>query len=196
MGVDRGVLYTVGNPGVAWTGLISISERPSGGVPRPYFLDGIKYLNLASAEEFEATINALGCPPEFLACDGVVAIHTGLYATQQRRQPFNLSYRTLVGNDISGFPGEYKIHLVYNGLAAPSQVSNTTIGDGVEPTAFSWSITTLPPDITGYRRTAHLVIDSRYTDPDVLSDVEDILYGTDDDAPSIPTPDELIAIFA
>jgi len=196
MGVDRGVLYTSGNYGVAWTGLLSISEKASGGEARPFYLDGVKYLNLASAEEYEATISALGCPAEFLVCDGVVSIHNGLFAMQQRRQQFNLAYRTLVGDDISGFPGEYKIHLVYNGLAAPSQVDNNTIGDSIEPKTFSWDITSLPPSITGYKRTAHLVIDSRSADPEVLSDVEDILYGTTVTNPSMPTPDELIALFA
>lgn len=196
MGVDRGVLYTAGNAGVAWTGLVSVSEKPSGGEPRPYYLDGVKYLNLASAEEYEATIQAFGRPDEFLPCEGILVVHNGLFATQQRRRQFSLSYRTLVGNELSGYPGEYKIHLVYNGLASPAQIDNVTIGEGVEPTAFSWDITTLPPTITGFKRTAHLVIDSRTTDSEVLSDVEDILYGTDVDAPAMPTPDELIAIFA
>jgi hypothetical protein len=195
MGVDRGVLYVSSSAGVAWMGLTSVAENITGGEPRPYYLDGEKYLNLLSAEEFEATIEAFGCPDEFGVCDGNVEIHTGLIATQQPRQPFGFCYRTRVGNEISGPDLAYKLHLVYNALAAPTQRNNTTLGGSADPTKFSWSITTKPPAITGYKRTAHLVIDSRTTDPDVLSDVEDALYGTVSTDPYLPDPDDLIAMF-
>lgn len=194
-GVDQGVLYVSGEPGVAWVGLISVDESPSGGEARPYYMDGVKYLNLSVAEEFEATLNAFNSPLLFGPCDGVVPIQNGLFVTQQARKQFGLSYRTRVGNDIKGSDHAYKIHLVYNALASPSSRNNVTLGDSSEPSTFSWAITTLPPSITGYKRTSHLVIDSRVTDPELLSEVEDILYGNDSDAPSLPTPDELIVIF-
>jgi len=195
IGVDRGVLYVSTDPGVAWQGLISVKERITGGQPRPYYIDGEKYLNLLTAEEFEATIESFGSPDEFGVCDGNVLIHTGLIATQQPRQQFGLCYRTLVGNDVSGADLAYKLHLVYNALAAPAQRNNTTIGGSADPSKFSWDITTKPPAITGFKRTAHLVIDSRTTDSGVLSDVEDLLYGTESTDPSLPDPDTLIAMF-
>jgi hypothetical protein len=195
-GVDRGVLYVDALPGVAWTGLISVSESPSGGDSRPYYVDGVKYLNLATAEEFEATINALANPPEFGPCDGTMSIQNGLFVTQQPRKSFGLSYRTRLGNDVDGADYAYKIHLVYNALAAPSQRSNNSLGGEISPTSFSWAITTRPPAITGYKRTAHLVIDSNLTDPGVMTEVEDLIYGSEANQPQLPTPDELIAIFS
>lgn len=194
-GVDRGVLYLPSQPGVAWNGLVAISEAPTGGDPRPYYLDGVKYLNIASSEEFEAVIGAYSAPPEFAVCDGTVQIHNGLFATQQKRQSFGLSYRTLIGNDTESSDHGYKIHLVYNALAAPSTRTNTTMGDQAAVSAYSWKISTLPPAVTGIKRTAHFVIDTRYTDPAVLTAVEDVLYGTEITSASLPTPDELIAIF-
>jgi|SRR5687767_737557 len=195
IGVDRGVLYPLAGSGVAWIGLISINETISGGEPRPYYIDGTKYLNLLSSEEFAATIEAFSAPAEFGVCEGTVGVHTGLFATQQPRKSFGLCYRTRVGNDISGVDHGYKIHLVYNAVAAPAERNSVTIGDNVDPTKLSWAITTKPPAITGYKPTAHLVIDSRSTDPDILVEVEDFLYGTELDPPTLPTPDELIALF-
>ena len=195
-GVDRGVLYVGDAPGVAWTGLTSINEAPTGGDARAFYIDGVKYLNLASSEEFEATINAFSSPPEFGPCDGTVSIQNGLFVTQQPRKQFGFSYRTKIGNDTDGAEHAYKIHLVYNALAKPSSRDNGTMGDSTDPTGFSWAITTLPPSMTGYKPTAHMVIDSRYTLASTLVTVEDILYGSDTNSPRLPSPDELIAIFA
>jgi hypothetical protein len=195
IGVDRGVLYVGADPGVAWTGLVSVAETPSGGEPKPYYLDGEKYLNLASSEEFEATITALGAPSQFDICDGRRSIQNGLIATHQPRVPFGFSYRTKIGNDIQGTEHGYKIHLVYNALAGPASRSHTSLGPEANPQTLDWSITTLAPAITGYKPTAHLVVDTRYTDPDVLSAVEDVLYGNDAVNASLPSPNDLIAIF-
>jgi hypothetical protein len=191
-GIDRGVLYIPNDPGVAWPGLISVAESPSGGDAQPFYFEGLKYLNIATKEEYEATITSLYAPAEFLECDGVVRLQNGLLVTQQPRRSFGLSYRTKIGNDVAGSDHAYKIHLVYNALAAPSSRPNETLNASGEPSTFSWAITTKPPTITGYRPTAHLVIDTRYTDPEILSDLEDLLYGTDEDFSVLPTPDELI----
>lgn len=195
MGVDRGVLYVGSDPGVAWTGLLSVAESPNGGEARPYYLDGEKYLNLSTAEEFAATVTALGAPKEFDICDGRRSIQNGLIVTHQPRVQFGLSYRTRIGNDIQGIDHGYKIHLVYNALAGPADRSHASLGAEANPSSLGWSITTLAPTITGYKPTAHLVVDSRYTDPDVLSAVEGVLYGDDAVNASLPSPDDLIAIF-
>ena len=194
-GVDRGVLYVDGI-GTAWHGLVSVTESPTGAEARPYYLDGIKFLNLSSAEEFEATLNALHSPPEFAPCDGMAAVSNGLFATQQPRKTFGLSYRTKIGNDTEGPEHAYKIHIVYNALSGPSERANNTQGDSAAPVIFSWHITTLPPAMTGYKPTAHFVIDSRTTSPALLSDVEDILYGDDAGAASLPSAQALIDMFS
>jgi hypothetical protein len=194
VGVDRGVLYLDGMDGVPWVGLTSVVERPSGGDPRPYFMDGEKYLNLAAREQFEATITAFTYPDEFGFCDGTYPIRPGLRFAQQRRKQFGLSYRVKVGNDLSPNSG-YRIHLVYNALAAPSQRQNNTMGDSSEVADFSWDITTRPVATAGFRRTAHVVIDSRETNPVKYKRLEDILYGNDLTDPRLPTPLELIELY-
>lgn len=195
-GADRGVLYVGSTPGVAWDGLISVSEAPSGGDPQPYYLDGYKYINIAAAEEFEASLTAFSSPFEFGVCDGIRRLHNGLFITQQPRASFGLSYRTLVGNEIEGTDHAYKLHLVYNALAKPSGRSNNTISDSPDPTQLSWDISSRPPLATGYRPTAHLVVDSREADPAVLAELEDLLYGVEFVNPRLPTQAEIISLFA
>jgi hypothetical protein len=194
-GVDRGVLY-VGGQGYAWSGLVSVSESIQGGQAKPYYMDGIKYANVSASEEFQATIEAFSSPPEFAPCDGNAMLQNGLFATQQPRRQFDLSYRTRVGNDLDGTDHAYKIHLVYKALAAPSNQKYLTIGANATPSTRSWAITTLPPLVTGIRPTSHFVIDSRTTDPAVLTELEDILYGNIDDEASMPTVAALLSLFS
>lgn len=194
-GVDRGVLYLPGLNGVPWNGLKAVNESPTGGEPQPYYVDGFKYLNVASAEEYKATLEAYTSPPVFAQCEGTMAISNGLFATQQPRRPFNLSYRTLVGNDAEGVEHGYKIHIVYNALAAPAARNNQTTASGSSsPLGLSWSITTTPPKMTGLKPTAHFVIDSRFTPRGLMAEIEDILYGSDNNEPYLPTATELIDI--
>lgn len=194
-GVDRGVLYLPSQDGVPWSGLISIEEKPNGGDPRPFYIDGVKYLNVASSEEFAGTINAYMYPDEFGVCDGTAVVRTGLRVTQQRRMPFSLSYRTLVGNDAVGTDYGYKIHILYNLLASPSDWSHQSISQSIEPGSFSWDVTATPPVMAGYRRTSHVIIDSTETDEEHLAMIEDLLYGNELTAASLPTLAELIAIY-
>lgn len=193
-GVDRGVLYVGDSPGVPWIGLTAVSENPSGGESKPYYIDGVKYLNTSAPEEYAGTISAYTYPDEFAPCDGYVMTRQGFYTTAQRRREFNLSYRTKVGSDLSEDAG-YKIHLLYNALASPTERSNTTIGDSIDPNDFSWAITTRPPRVVDRFVSAHYVVDSRTTDPGVLSTIEDILYGTEENDPRIPGFMELLGIF-
>lgn len=193
-GVDRGVLY-VDNNGYAWNGIVSVSEAPTGGESRPAYLDGVKFRNIAASTEFEASLEALSAPSEFGPCDGTAAIHNGLFATQQPRRAFSLSYRTLVGNAVVGSELGYKIHLVYNALAAPAQKTNSTINESPEAGARSWSLTTLPPALTGMKPTAHFVIDSRTTPKGLLNAIEEILYGSEAAQARIPMVSELVELF-
>lgn len=194
-GVDQGVLYVGTNPGVPWLGLISVEESPSGGEARPYYQDGIKFANISAKEEFEATINAFTAPREFGPCDGTVSMQKGLFVTQQPRRAFSLCYRTKIGNDVQGQNLGYKLHLVYNALAAPSDRSHSTLGESVDPNTLSWQITTLPPSLTGLKPTAHFVVDSRYTPNGLLEAIEAIVYGSDAADARMPLVSELVALF-
>jgi hypothetical protein len=195
-GVDRGVLYLPSAAGVPWSGLKAVKEAPSGGTPQPYYQDGIKHANISTAEEYNATLDAFSAPPEFAVCDGSVLLAAGLFATQQPRKPFGLSYRTRVGNDLKGLAHGYKIHLVYNALAAPAARDNNTQGQAAEVMNLSWAISTRPPLATTYKPTAHLVIDTRDLDPEVLSLLEDTLYGDSDTTPSLPTQAAIISMLS
>lgn len=194
-GVDRGVLYPRTGPGVAWSGLIAVNESPTGGDANPFYMDGIKYQDRGTAEEFAGTIEAYTYPKEFGRCDGSESIADGLFVTQQYRQPFGMSYRTKVGNDTSGQDHGYKIHIVYNAKATPTERGNQTITNSPEAITFSWGFTTIPKRISGVRPSAHLVIDSTVTDPAIVSTIEDLLYGTVDTAPSLPTPTDILNIY-
>jgi hypothetical protein len=193
-GVDHGVLFVGSAPGVPWNGLISVNENPSGGSEKAYYLDGVKYLAVSSAEEYSGTITALSSPAEFDVCDGL-ASHNGLFITHQRRTPFSFAYRSLVGNDVGGIGHAYLLHIIYNALASPPQLIRRTLGGNATPVNFSWAISTKAPTIAGHRGTSHLIVDSRSTNPDILAEVEDLLYGTESEDSTLPTPAELIAIF-
>lgn len=183
--------------GVPWNGVTSISESPSGAEANPQYADNIKYLNLMSAEEFAATLEALTYPDEFGICDGSLEVGHGVYAGQQTRRGFGLAYKTLIGNDILGQEFGYKIHLMYNGLAAPSEKAYASVNDSPEASAMSWEISTSPEPITtvpGAKPTATLTIDSTKTDPAKLAALEAILYGDATTEPKLPSPDEVIAL--
>ncbi len=194
-GVDRGVLFPTTGDGVPWNGLIAVTENPSGGDSTPFYMDGIKYQDRGSPEEFEGTIEAFTYPREFAACDGSEALDSGLFATQQYRQPFGLAFRTLVGNDLEGADYGYKLHIVYNARTKPSTRSNQTQTDSPDADTFSWEFTTIPRIIPGVRPTAHLIVDSTITDPFVLGAIEDILYGSSIAEARLPDPAEIIEIY-
>lgn len=198
-GVDHGVLYPIQtggvySKGVAWNGLSAVTESPSGAEASPFYADNIKYLNLMSAEEFGATIEAYMYPDEFAECDGSAEIATGVSIGQQARKVFGLSYRTLLGNDVDSNDYGYKLHLIYGALAAPSEKGYSTINDSPEPITLSWEITTTPINVAGFKPTACVTIDSTKVDATKLKALEDILYGTDDVEARLPLPDELITI--
>lgn len=208
-GVNRGVLYIPnagGNyvNGYAWNGLTAVTESPSGAESSPTYADNIKYLNLVSAEEFGATLEAYTYPLEFGQCDGTSAPEPGVYVGQQGRRTFGFSYQTRKGNDVDGVDHGYKIHLVYGALAAPSEKAYATINDSPEAIVFSWEITTTPVDIAGtnpvtgkpYKPTAQITIDSTEVDATALGELEDILYGTESEDPRLPLPEEVIALFS
>lgn len=199
-GVDRGVLYIptggVYDNGYAWNGLVSVTESPSGAEATAQYADNIKYLNLVSAEEFGATIEAFTYPNEFAQCDGSATPQAGITVGQQARKSFGLAYRTRVGNDVEGTDAGYKLHLVYGALAAPTEKAFTTINDSPEAITFSWEVTTTPVSVTGLKPTALLTIDSTKVDAAALTVLESALYGTAGTSPRLPLPDEVIAMFA
>lgn len=197
-GVDHGVLYPISSSGtydngVAWNGLSAITESPSGAEATAVWADNIKYVNLLSAEEFGATVEAYTYPDEFAICDGTAELVDGVIVGQQARKVFGLCYRTKIGNDVDGNNHGYKLHIIYGAQASPSEKAYSTINDSPEAISFSWELTTTPVNVTGMNATSYLVIDSTKCNVEKLTALEKILYGSaePDTAPRLPLPDEI-----
>ena len=195
-GVEKCALYprdTTGAypKGVAWNGITTVTESPSGAEATPIYADNNKYLNLFSTEELGLTIGAYTYPDEFAECDGSASIVEGVYAGQQRRTSFGLAYKTLLGNDVAGTDHGYRLHLVYGCTASPSEKGFSTVNDSPEAISFSWSVTTTPVEVTGLKPTALLTIDSTKVEKTKLKALEDVLYGTESSTPRLPLPNEV-----
>lgn len=203
-GVKQGVLYPMDEKGaypkgVPWNGLTNVTESPSGAEATALYADDIKYLNLMSNEEFGGTIEAYTYPDEFAECDGSASIATGVYIGQQSRKTFGFCYRTTIGNDVESNAHGYKLHLVYGALASPSEKAYSTINDNPEAVTFSWEFSTTPVNVTGFKPTACLTIDSTKVDPEKLAALEKILYGDDADESAVarlPLPDEVAQVIS
>lgn len=205
-GVKNGVLYLPDetgayNTGVAWNGLTTVTESPSGAEATPLYADDIKYAELLSAEEFGATVECYTYPDEFAECDGSAEPTPGVTIGQQNRKTFGLCYRTTLGNDVKGNEYGYKLHLIYGAKAAPSEKAYSTINDSPEAITFSYEVTTTPVNVTGYKPTASLIVDSTKVKLENLQKLEDVLYGKDNavesganNEPRLPLPDEVISI--
>lgn len=200
-GVDHGVLYPqkadgTYDAGVVWNGLTAVTESPDGAEPNDLYADNIKYASLRSAETFGATIEAYTYPEEFSECDGSAAMSTGVYIGQQSRKPFGFSYRTLVGNDTATDSDDgYKLHIIYNATASPSEKNYETVNDSPDAITMSWEIDTTPVPVTGKKPTATITIDSTKCDATKLKALEDILYGTATADAYLPQPDTVLHIF-
>lgn len=199
-GVKQGVLYVqeagAYPKGVAWNGLTAVTESPSGAEATALYADDIKYLNLMSAEEFGATIEAYTYPDEFAACNGEAELAGGVLLGQQKRKAFGLCYRTTVGNDTDGNDHGYKLHIIYGAMAAPSEKAYATINDSPEAITFSWELTTTPVAVNGFKPTASIVIDSTKADETKLAALEAVLYGSESEEARLPLPDEIATMMA
>lgn len=198
-GVRQGVLYPMDASGtypkgVAWNGLTAVTESPSGAEATALYADDIKYLNLMSAEEFGATIEAYTYPNEFAACNGEAELVPGVTIGQQARQAFGMSYRTVIGNDVDGENHGYKLHLIYGAVAAPSEKGYSTINDSPDAITFSWEISTTPVSVNNFKPTASITIDSTKVNAEKLAALEKILYGDADVEPRLPLPNEVAQI--
>lgn len=198
-GVKQGVLYIQDSggtypKGVAWNGLTAVTESPSGAEATPLYADDIKYLNLISTEELGGTIEAYTYPDEFAECDGSASIVTGVYIGQQPRKTFGMCYTTTVGNDVDSNAHGYKLHLIYGALASPSEKAYSTINDSPEAITFSWEFSTTPVNVTGFKPTANIVIDSTKVASEKMTALEKILYGDTETEARLPLPDEVAQV--
>lgn len=198
-GVKNGVLYPQDSTGaypkgVAWNGLTAVTQSPSGAEATPLYADDMKYLNLYSAEEFGATVEAYTYPDEFAECDGSAELATGVMIGQQPRKAFGLVYKTVIGNDVKNNKYGYKLHLIYGAMASPSEKAYATINDSPEAITFSWEITTTPVSVAGFEPTAYIEIDSTKADPTKLAKLEEKLFGSATEEATLPLPDAIATL--
>lgn len=198
-GVKNGVLYPQDAAGaypkgVAWNGLTAVTQSPSGAEATPLYADDMKYLNLYSAEEFGATVEAYTYPDEFAECDGSAELTTGVMIGQQPRKAFGLVYKTVIGNDVKNNKYGYKLHLIYGAMASPSEKAYATINDSPEAITFSWEITTTPVSVAGFEPTAYIEIDSTKADPTKLAQLEAKLFGSETLEATLPLPNEIATL--
>ena len=197
-GVQKGVLYpmngAVYGKGVAWNGLTAVNETPSGAESTKLYADDIKYLDIRSAEEFGATIEAYSSPEEFDACDGTAELAAGVNIGQQNRKGFGFCYRSTIGNDTEYNNYGYKLHIIYGLTASPSERSYSTVNDSPEAATLSWEVSSTPVNVAGFKPTSIITINSKKINPEALKEIEDALYGTASEEPKILLPDEIKAI--
>ena len=198
-GVRNGVLYVMDEggtypKGVAWNGLTAVTESPSGAEATALYADDVKYLNLISAEEFGATVEAYTYPDEFAQCNGEASLVDGVTIGQQPRKTFGMAYRTVVGNDIENESHGYKLHLIYGAVASPSEKAYATINDSPEAITFSWELKTTPVVVNGFKPTASLTIDSTKANAAKLAALEDILFGSESAEARLPLPNEIATL--
>lgn len=189
-GVDRGVLFLLDGTAIAWNGLTSVTEKDQKSSSSVYF-DGVKINEFVETGDFEATLKAITYPKEFMSLDGSSRKRKGLYYGEQQTYPFHLCWRTRVANDLDSLAG-YKIHIVYNATAVPSDNVYETLSDDSELMEFEWDISAVPEDTPGHSPTAYFVIDSTEVDPMLLAELEKMLYGTEFTLPALPTQEELL----
>ena len=200
-GVSQGVLFpmtTLGayEKGVAWNGLISVTESPEGAEPNDLYADNTKYASIRSAETFKATVEAYTYPKEFEASDGYAELAEGVTLGQQDRQSFGLCYRTNVGNDTATSSDDaYKIHIVYGCTASPSEKGYESVNDSPDAITFSWEIDSTPVAIAGFKPSAQLIIDSRTVSPENMKKIEEKLYGGSGE-PTIILPSEIASMIS
>lgn len=182
--------------GVAWNGVTALNITPSGAEPTALYANNRKYLTLMSVEELGGTIEAYTYPEEWAECDGSATLAPGVYIGQQARKTFGLVGKTLIGNDTDGTKLGYKLHLVYGGLASPSEQSNATVNDSPEAKTMSWEFSTTPVAVEGYEPTSYICIDSTKVDGEKLKALEAIIYGTEEAEARLPLPDEVATMLA
>ena len=202
-GVEQVALYVQDSDGsykngVAWNGVTAITESPSGAEATPLYANNGKYLELRSAEEFGASIEAYTYPDDFAACDGSAELLPGVKLGQQVRKAFGLVYKTKIGNDVEGETHGYKLHIVYGAKAAPSEKAYATINDSPEAITFSWEITTTPVAVEGFKPTAHIELESTKLGDAKMAAIEAIIYGSNEgtSSPRLPLPSEIKSVLS
>ena len=185
--------------GVAWNGLTAVKQSPDGAEESPIYANNHKYISMTSAENFKGSIEAYTYPDEFMACDGSKELSTGVYAGQQARKSFGLTYATNIGNDTEGDDFGEKIHIIYQAKVTPSSRDYETINDDPNAITFSWEFSTVPESISadleskGIKPTAYICVDTTKASEADVKALKEVLYGGTEE-PKLPSIDEILGL--
>lgn len=200
-GTSKGALFVQNNDGeygagVPWNGLSSVKKSNDGAEENPIYADNIKYLSLMSAENLKGSIDAYTYPEEFEACDGSAVVNPGVFVGQQTRVPFGLAYTTIVGNDTQLNSYGEKLHLIYNAKVSPSERAYETVNADPNAILFSWEYNTTPVDLSdvGLDASAGITISKNEVGADIYQQLLDMVYGTEDQEPTLPSIAEVITL--
>lgn len=199
VGVDHGVLYQdFGGEfrgGVPWNGLTNVDGEDNGHENTPLYHGDVKSGSLFTYGEYGGSISAYTYPDEFEPCIGSIEAVPGIFTQQQKRAHFGLCYRSFIGNDTLGQEYGYKLHLIYDAEVTGCSTSRSTINDSPEAIEFEWEFEAIPQVSADFDPYSEIIIDSTRFSPEFMSQLEDILYGTENESPRLPTLDELINLF-
>lgn len=187
-GTDRGVLYIEDQPGVAWNGLTSVTQRGTVENDSLYF-NGRRFGINTTPAAFEGSIAALNYPVEFERAQGFEEVRPGVYTNAQRPATFGLSYRTLILDHSTKEVG-YAIHILWGLKATPSDVVHNTLGATPEVTPFTWDILGIETELLGLLPSSQLIFKTTEVDPWFIADLEDLLYGDLDSPPTLPSMED------
>jgi len=189
-GLDRGALYLPGKAPVPWNGLMNFDEGGDA-TSSIMYRDGVIFLADQDAKDFSGKMQAIFYPNEFHEYIGMPEATDGLYVDGQKPKRFGLSYRTLIGSGATDDLFGYQIHLVYNCMASLSPLTRQTLGGDNSPVIFNFDIVCTPVKMTGFRPTAHFIIDTRAMSPAKITELEDLIYGDGSTPLGLPDPNDL-----
>ena len=192
-GIDRGMVYSpITFRTEVWNGLVSVKEEPSHKVEHS-FNGGPSTHVLATVEDYKATVQAFTRPYNFANFEGYYKVRPGVHLADQRPIPFHFAYRTRVGTPEDSDAG-YKIHIIYNVTASARSRQTKTLEQKAEAFPFEWALTATPEKISGHRRSAQVVVDSRQFSPIGLSLLESYFWGDESRDPGIVPMDWVLGM--
>lgn len=191
-GVDRGVLYLQDGSAIPWSGLTSVSEKPQKKAESIYY-DGAKIYDVWTLGDYSAVVKAITYPDELMDLEGLEIINHGVFVADQQPKRFSMSYRTGIGNDLDGEGAGHKIHILFDLVANPSDKTYQTISVDPSLTEFEWEISSVPPEVPGFRPSAHIVVETEKLPYWLRDGIYRILYGDAYEDPGFLTATEFIA---
>lgn len=166
-GVSQGVFFGKDGKGVAWSGLVGVTEKPQANAPTPiYNAAGTKYDIKGNVAEKKHALTCYIYPDamdEYLGIEYLDAY--GFKADERAPKPFHMAYRTETGN------GHYEIHVLLSQIATFSDTARATLSTNATPSVLSMNLEGVPDPRF---KSSHVILDSRLP---ITKSAESLLFG-------------------